>query len=479
MSRKKYDKKEPKLYRTEYGSWRVRFYDEVSDSYRNKMCRTKTDAENLRRALLSGEKLADWFEDAEEPADKVRSFKDLADRWMDHGKHIRQLSTACLTNYECHLRNHILPVIGKISVWKLKLDHIELVAKELMLKKPRTRSYVAVRKSRWDEDQDDNCLSIAYQREILTVACMITSWGSGRKPPLIYENPFEAFKLPKAPEHLYDYWNLEDEDQFFDWLDAGGFYEKETTRYHHRGKKKCVIKLQIRQPDELKDIVQIALRTGMRLGEIGALRNADVDLVRGFIVVRGSYSQKERKRKNTTKNKKARRIEINQDVKEILLKRKHKPQMEALFNIHMNSIKFFSRTCRLAGVKEIHFHSLRHTCLTNLANGYGLSKPLPIPKVQQIAGHSDIKTTMRYVHGDNINETASLQWSREERLRQRNSEQEKESDCFDEDTRGGSPDPRTARGDDSRRSLDFARDDTGSRDDNVIGIKKGLRLIRR
>ncbi len=65
--------------------------------------------------------------------------------------------------------------------------------------------------------------------------------------------------------------------------------------------------------------------------------------------------------------------------------------------------------------KGIHFHSLRHTCLTNLANGYGMDKALPLPKVQQIAGHLDIKTTMRYVHNDIIKETASLQWSRSDR----------------------------------------------------------------
>ena len=101
----------------------------------------------------------------------------------------------------------------------------------------------------------------------------------------------------------------------------------------------------------------------------------------------------------------------------IISKRKDRPQASLLFNIEMNCIKSFSKTCRLAGVKEIHFHSLRHTCLTNLANGYGMKQALPLPKVQQIAGHADIKTTMRYVHNDIIRETASLQWSREERLR--------------------------------------------------------------
>ena len=191
----------------------------------------------------------------------------------------------------------------------------------------------------------------------------------------------------------------------------------------------------------------------MRLGEIGAIRNADVDLAQGFLVVRASYSQKEKCRKNTTKSKKARRIEINDDVKGILHRRRFKDPKEPLFNINMNSIKYFSRTCRLAGVKEIHFHSLRHTCLTNLANGYGMVKPLPLPKVQQIAGHSDVKTTMRYVHADIINETASLQLSRRAR---------------------GNPEVKETVEEERTSAVRLRKVSPSSQ---IVPIKKGLRLI--
>ena len=51
-------------------------------------------------------------------------------------------------------------------------------------------------------------------------------------------------------------------------------------------------------------------------------------------------------------------------------------------------------------------------------------KPLPLPKVQQIAGHLDIKTTMRYAHRDLINDTASLQLSRGERAAQKATQEE-------------------------------------------------------
>lgn len=134
-------------------------------------------------------------------------------------------------------------------------------------------------------------------------------------------------------------------------------------------------------------------------------------------MVRRAYSEKEKRLKDTTKGKTYRIIEMNADMRSILQRRmaRAKTDRDLLFNTKTWAIKNFSKYCAKAGVREIHFHSLRHTCLTNLANGYGMDKPLPLPQVQKLAGHKDIATTMRYVHADGIENTASLQWSREQR----------------------------------------------------------------
>ena len=116
--------------------------------------------------------------------------------------------------------------------------------------------------------------------------------------------------------------------------------------------------------------------------------------------------------KSTTKSKKYRYIEMNGDVYEILSRKLKTHREGPIFDIKMNSIKYFTRTCRWANVKEIHFHALRHTCLTNLANGYGMDAPLPIVQVQMIAGHSDLRTTMRYVHSESLRGTSGRQRSR-------------------------------------------------------------------
>ena len=52
-----------------------------------------------------------------------------------------------------------------------------------------------------------------------------------------------------------------------------------------------------------------------------------------------------------------------------------------------------------------------------------MDRPLPIVKVQQIAGHAEMKTTMRYVHAGGVESTTSGQWSREQRLAKRENDQ--------------------------------------------------------
>ena len=55
--------------------------------------------------------------------------------------------------------------------------------------------------------------------------------------------------------------------------------------------------------------------------------------------------------------------------------------------------RIFNRDVKDSGLKWIRFHDLRHTALTLMVR-----RGVLLPVVQKIAGHEDIKTTMRYVH---------------------------------------------------------------------------------
>lgn len=410
-----------KCYRTEWANWRVRFFCEDGIA-RNKICKTKTEADALISAIRRRDDLDYWFpeETSNIASHEVGTFKALAEKWMEHSAKVREISESCLMNYRCHLKHHILPVIGERFLRDLNLRAIEEVAAVIKEKRPQTKSYVAVRQKRIEDEfyEDDDFLSASYRKEILTVACMVTKFGFERGYCAI--NPFREFKLPECPDQPYDYWRLEEEDAFLQWLEDGGIVTKEVTRPHSAksGKpEKFIKRFRTRNVGELYDVVLFALRSGLRKGEIGALTARDVNFAKNYLVVRRSYSSKEKRVKTTTKGGTYRIIEMNEDMRNILKRRvdRVKSDSDLLFNTNSWAINKFSKYCAKAGVREIHFHSLRHTCLTNLANGYGMDSPLPLPQVQKIAGHSDIGTTMRYVHVNGIENTGSRQWSRERR----------------------------------------------------------------
>jgi integrase len=410
-----------KWYRSRSNTFKVRFYAE-DGLPRDRSCKTQTERDALIRAIKRLEELDYWFppEERHVANHEVGSFRGLAEKWMEHAEKVREISESCLGNYRSHLENHIYPEIGASLLKDMDLKSIEKVAAILKGKRPQTRSYVAVRKNRTDEEffQADEFLSAAYRREILTVACMITKFGLERGYLVV--NPFREYKLPECPEQPYDYWRLEEEDAFLQWLEDGGYVVKQVCKPYSKklGKPENFTKrFRTRNVDDLLEVVLFALRSGLRKGEIGALTSRDVNFERNCIVVRRAYSEKEKRVKDTTKGKTFRIIELNDDMTNILKKRigLTKSDMDLLFNTRTWAIKNFSKYCVKAGVREIHFHSLRHTCLTNLANGYGMDAPLPLPQVQKIAGHRDIGTTMRYVHTDGIENTTSRQWSRERR----------------------------------------------------------------
>ncbi len=52
-----------------------------------------------------------------------------------------------------------------------------------------------------------------------------------------------------------------------------------------------------------------------------------------------------------------------------------------------------TKACKEAGLRKIGWHTLRHTFASHLA-----MKGVPMTAVQQLMGHSNITTTMRYSH---------------------------------------------------------------------------------
>lgn len=140
----------------------------------------------------------------------------------------------------------------------------------------------------------------------------------------------------------------------------------------------------------------VALFTGMRSGELYALKWADVDYEAKTISVSKSWSSKNGF--TSTKSQKNRIVpmseELLQFLKELRLQRGHEefvlPHLEEWTRGQAaNVTKAF---CKSLGITEIKFHDLRATFITNL-----LARGEPLVRVMATVGHADMETTNVYL----------------------------------------------------------------------------------
>ncbi len=139
----------------------------------------------------------------------------------------------------------------------------------------------------------------------------------------------------------------------------------------------------------------MALRTGMRFGELVAIEWQDIDLSGMKLVVRRSLSGKV---VTSPKNNRERSIPITKDLGSELsqLKKCSGPlfqRAEGGYITHSMARKALERTCRAAGIRRLGWHMLRHTFASHLA-----SNSVSLQVIQQFLGHSDMKITLRYAH---------------------------------------------------------------------------------
>ena len=149
-------------------------------------------------------------------------------------------------------------------------------------------------------------------------------------------------------------------------------------------------------PPTWQPLFLCALRTGMRQGEIVALRWRDLDWNRKAIRVRNSASDG---KLCPTKSYRAREVPIPKDLLEALISIRNN-NSEFVFAAQNGSMlhpKTLLRPLRTAnknsGVKRIRFHDTRHSYASHL-----VMTGAPIKAVQELLGHRDLTTTQKYAH---------------------------------------------------------------------------------
>ena len=138
--------------------------------------------------------------------------------------------------------------------------------------------------------------------------------------------------------------------------------------------------------DHLKPIVIVALLTGMRRGEVLNLKWRDIDFNQNVIYLLN------------TKNGERRVVYMNEIVYTTLIGVKRREDSPYVFckkdgKPYGNLRKSFATALEKAGIKDFHFHDLRHSFGSQLA-----MKGYPLQAIQKLMGHKSIRMTQRYAH---------------------------------------------------------------------------------
>ena len=145
------------------------------------------------------------------------------------------------------------------------------------------------------------------------------------------------------------------------------------------------------------EIWAAALLTGMRSGELFALKWTDIDLEAGKINVTRSWSSKNGF--GGTKTARNRVVPISAELRVLLLRLKRTGKSDGEFVLpHLqewkagNQAQVLRDFCLGIGITPVRFHDLRATFITQMLN-----KGVPLAVVMSIVGHGEIKTTQTYL----------------------------------------------------------------------------------
>jgi integrase len=149
----------------------------------------------------------------------------------------------------------------------------------------------------------------------------------------------------------------------------------------------------------LRPLVIVAIGTGMRRGDQLNLLWVKVDFQRNVIYVPNSKTGRDYP------------LPMNEDVRGVMLQLRR--ELKGSDHVFVNKDtgkpyrdlkKGFLRACELAGIKNLHWHDLRHTFGARLAEA-GYSEAV----IAEMMGHTDPKTTRRYTHATERGKLAAVE----------------------------------------------------------------------
>ena len=292
------------------------------------------------------------------------------------------LSPITYERYEHTINRIIIPQLGHLKLTAIKPIHIQSFIKYLS-----ESECVFVFKNGETKKQGKKPSASTVRRYLAIVQSIL---NQAVKLEIIPYNPAKAEKLtiPKAATPKVEIFTKQEAAQMLECLED--------------------------EPLQFKVLVQLAIMTGARRGELVALKFSDIDYNTGRITIERA-AVKLTGQPITTKPPKdyeVRSVVVPTECIELIQELKAEKEQEAeklgdqwieggwiftqwngeIMN-PMTPTKWFEKFLAKNGLKHRKFHSLRHTSATLLLYG-GAS----IKQVQGRLGHGDIETTNKYLH---------------------------------------------------------------------------------
>lgn len=281
----------------------------------------------------------------------LMTYSEWIDQWKKEIRKTIKIST--FSDYCYKLSRYLLPHLGNVPLYQVTSERIQEMIDYFI-----------------EERLSPNSIQI--------IVCLLKkTLNDAKKQDLLYKNPCEMVQLPKRKTQKVRALTIEQQRTLLEVVDNSD--------------------------DDKDQAVALALNTGMRIGEIAALRWEDIDFSRGIISIHQTCNRIQRIGKQKTvvnydavKSAASNRIiPMNQKVSQLLKRLKERNDTEFVFSVGEKGCEprvltyHFHQLRKEARLENIHFHQLRHTFATRC-----LEAKVGIASVSALLGHSSTKMTL-------------------------------------------------------------------------------------
>lgn len=328
------------------GLWRLQWIDEKTGKRRSRRFPKESDALRFALDLESG------AADTQPVRARQVTFGEFIERWHADYAMVEKSETTWADDAGL-LKNHLLPLLAEVRLADLRGIHLDAVKAEMK----RKRGLLLHGKKPLSNKTINTTLQLGKQ----IMACA-QRWG------LVPINPFVDVRLLKVPKRSFAYWTVAERERFL--AEAA------------------------KEDPAFARLVTVACHTGLRRGELQALRGHVLDFARLKIRVEASWSWR-LKRLVPTKNGEIADVPMNGPVVEALSPARFAPRAKPVFEARLfsNLRRRMDYLATLAGVPTIRFHDLRHTFASTLAMA-----GVDLMQIQQLMRHKSYHMTLRYSH---------------------------------------------------------------------------------